>query len=1155
MKIFNQILNSMTTFNSIKSSLDGGARAISIEGVSQIHKAHYLLGLAYDGKTSLIVTDSEFNAKRLTEDINTLAKENVAELLTSKEFCFLDTESISREYEHSRLRTLTKCINHRCKYIVASIEAAIQRTIPKEVLLKNTITVSKGYRISSTKDFSKFLAGNGYSRSEKVEGYAQYSIRGGIIDVYPPSEEYPVRFELWGDEVDSISYFDLETQRRIESAESVSIPPALESVFNSKRLLEKLYHLADTTDGKFHKNVLKDVKRITERSADVSTIDRYFSLLYDGLDNTIFTYIDGFVAICEYDDCKRYCKDLWVQICEEVQQSIQNGEMTKDLFKHYLEFPAFLNRVTNGFQIVNLTKYNQTNQEDITYSKVFSVRAVHTSLWSGSMVELVENVYSLIEDDYSIILMAGNEKTNPIVAEDLRSKGIPCDLYSEGHTINPKRVLLMTGSVSEGFIYPDVKVALISQNKASSYETTKGKSRKRKDTIETVKTLSDISIGDLVVHENYGIGKFIGVKQNNIGGIVNDYITIQYAGTDVLSIPITQLDMISHYMGASDGREVRLNRLSTNEWQKTKSRVKKSVQNMAEELIQLYAKREQTLGFAFSPDSDMQLDFEKRFPYVETDDQLRSIAEIKSDMEKDRPMDRLLCGDVGFGKTEVALRGIFKCIYDGKQAVILVPTTVLAYQHFQTCLKRFEGFPVKVQLLSRFRTPKQQQEILEELKDGKIDLVIGTHRLVQKDIKFKDLGLVVIDEEQRFGVAHKEKFKKMFNGVDILTLSATPIPRTLNMAMSGIRDMSIIEEAPQDRHPVQTYVIERNMGVIAQALAKELKRGGQAYFVHNRIENISTVTAELKELLPHARVVFAHGQMSHEQISEIWERLNDGKIDILVSTTIIETGIDVPNVNTIIIDDADRFGLSQLYQLKGRVGRSNRRAYAYMMFSSDKTLSIDAQKRLDAIKEFTQFGSGFKIAMRDLEIRGAGSILGGSQHGHMEAVGYELYVKLLSQAISQERGETVVKKSEDCVMNIQLDAYIPDEYISSVTQRLDIYKRIVTISTEEQKSDMVDEIFDRYGKPKSSVLNLIEISYLRNVASMLGVYNVSLKDGWVSFSSNFFNDDIVKRLTVVFKGKVCSNLNTDKKFITIKLGDGEKVTTLIERVLKSLGQR
>lgn len=1151
MNIFNQVLDGVDKFNEIKNSLESGVQSISVEGLSQIHKAHYLMGLAKNDTVSLIITDSEINAKKLSEDINNLAKENISSMLTSKEFCFLDTESVSREYEHLRLGTLTKCITNRCRYIVASIEAVIQKTIPKQVLLERTIKLSSGDELKSIKDFINLLINIGYSRCEKIEGYAQFSVRGDIVDVYPPSENYPIRIELWGDEIDSISYFDLDTQRRIENIQEVYISPALESVFNHQDLLSKLKVLADKTSGEFQKTVIKDINRINDNSFDIPTIDRYFNLLYSGLDDTIFSYINGFVSFCEYTDCKHYCKNLWIQLSEDIKQNIENGELTKDLCQHNLEFSNLLNKIKN-FQILNLTKYNETNQEDISYSKIFTIQAIQKSLWDGSMAELLKILNNLIKQHYSIILMAGNEKTNPIIAEDLRNKNIPCDLYSEGHTISPNRVLLMTGSVSSSFEYPDIKVALISQNRASSYEVVKNKSRKRKSAKEEIKALSDISIGDLVVHENYGIGKFIGVKQNNIGGIVSDYITIQYAGTDVLSIPVTQLDMVSHYMGASDNHDVKLNKLSNNEWQKTKTKVRKSVQDMAGELIELYAKREKTVGFAFSPDGDMQMDFEKRFPYIETDDQLRSIADIKEDMEKERPMDRLLCGDVGFGKTEVALRAVFKCIYDGKQAVILVPTTVLAYQHFQTCLKRFEGFPIKIQLLSRFRTPKQQEEILKQLKRGEIDLVIGTHRLVQKDVEFKDLGLVVIDEEQRFGVAHKEKFKKMFNGVDILTLSATPIPRTLNMAMTGIRDMSIIEEAPQDRHPVQTYVIERNMGVIAQALSRELKRGGQAYFVHNRIDTISTVTAQLKELLPNARIVFAHGQMSHEQISEIWERLTDGEIDILVSTTIIETGIDVPNVNTIIIDNADHFGLSQLYQLKGRVGRSNRRAYAYMMFNNDKSISIDAQKRLDAIKEFTQFGSGFKIAMRDLEIRGAGSILGGSQHGHMEAVGYELYVKLLSQAISKERGEVPVKKSEDCIMDIQLDAYIPDKYISSVAQRLDIYKRIVSISSEEQKSDMVDELLDRYGELPKCVLNLLDVSYLRNRASLLGVNHISLSDGWISFNSEFLSEENIKNLNKSFRGRVCSSLNSKKKYVMVQLAKGEKTTSLIDNVLKNI---
>lgn len=1150
MNIFNQVLTQMQSFNTLKEYLDHGVSAISIEGLSAIHKAHYLNGLAINDRISLIVTDTEAHAKRLCDDINGLCNTIIAELLPSKEFCFLDVQGISREYETTRLGTLTKATTSQIRYVVAGIEAVLQRTIPKQVLFNNTIKLSLGDSISM-EEFSKKLVCSGYTRAEKIEGYAQYSIRGDIIDVFPPNEEYPIRIELWGDDVDSISYFDTDTQRRMDTMDSVYIPPARESIFDKNTLLESLRTLAKGSTGQFQENVIKDFKLLNSDTSELPTIDRYYTMLYPNLDDTIFSYIDGFVAICELDDCIKYAKNLWIQLSEDITQSIANGELTKELCGYTLTISEWLAKVKD-YSLIHMTTYNSTNTDEVEFSKILSTYAIQSSLWSGDTKELLENLNHLLSEHYSVILMAGNDKTNPILADDLRNQNIPCDLYTEGHTVKPNRVLLLSGSVSAGFEYPDVKVALISQNRASSYQNYKVKPKKKKKPQEEIKSLSDIAIGDYIVHENYGIGKFLGVKKDTFEGVTSDYITIQYAGTDVLSIPITQLDMVSKYMGGKDVKDLKLNKLSNNEWQRTKSKVKKSVKDMASELIKLYAKREQSVGFAFSEDDDMQLDFEKRFPYVETDDQLKSIAEIKADMQKARPMDRLLCGDVGFGKTEVALRAIFKCIYDGKQAVILVPTTVLAFQHFQTCLKRFENFPVKIQLLSRFRTTKQQHEILKQLKRGEIDLIIGTHRLVQKDVEFKDLGLVVIDEEQRFGVAHKEKFKQAFSGVDVLTLSATPIPRTLNMAMSGIRDMSIIEEAPQDRHPIQTYVMEHNIEVIAQALSKELKRGGQAYYVHNRIETISLVTAQLRELLPEARISFAHGQMSQEQISEIWERLIDGDIDILVSTTIIETGVDVPNVNTIIIDNADKFGLSQLYQLKGRVGRSNRRAYAYMTFEPNKSVSTTAQRRLEAIKEFTQFGSGFKIAMRDLEIRGAGSILGGSQHGHMEAVGYELYVKLLSQAIAEEKGEVPVKKSNDCTMDVQIDAYIPNEYIPSMAQRLDIYKRIAVISTNDQRMDMIDELTDRYGEPNKSVLGLIDISLYRNMSSTIGINYIGLQDSWVTFHSAYFTDDDISKLNKIFKGRMCSDLSKDKKSINVKLNKGEKATKVMELLLTTL---
>jgi transcription-repair coupling factor (superfamily II helicase) len=591
--------------------------------------------------------------------------------------------------------------------------------------------------------------------------------------------------------------------------------------------------------------------------------------------------------------------------------------------------------------------------------------------------------------------------------------------------------------------------------------------------------------------------------------------------------------MVSKYIGPRDDSGVKLNKLSSGEWQKTRSNVKRAVKDMAHELIALYAKREKSVGFAFYPDDEIQHDFEERFPYVETDDQLTSIAEIKADMERPRPMERLLCGDVGFGKTEVALRAAMKCVLSGKQCAILAPTTVLAYQHYQTALRRFEHFPVNIELLSRYRSPKQQEEIIKKLKQGRIDLIIGTHKIIQKSVVFKDLGLAIIDEEQRFGVAHKEKFKESFTGVDVLMLSATPIPRTLNMAMSGIRDMSVIEEPPQDRYPVQTYVIEYNMGTVVQAIVRELRRGGQVYYIHNRVETIQACASRLQELLPEARIAVAHGQMSEDDMSDIWEQLVEHDVDILVCTTIIETGVDVPNVNTLIIEDSDRFGLSQLYQLRGRVGRSNRRGYAYFTYQRDKVLTEIATKRLNAMREFTQFGSGFRIALRDLEIRGAGSILGGRQHGHMEAVGYDMYLQLLSEAISEEKGEQP-EKIPECLVDIQIDAHIPEDYISSLNQRIDMYRKIMLVNNEQDKSDLIDELIDRYGDPPKSVVGLIDVSLLRNKAAHLGITEISQRNGAMYFYTEYVSTDQIAALQKAYKGRIAFN-GAGKSYVSVKI--------------------
>ena len=646
-------------------------------------------------------------------------------------------------------------------------------------------------------------------------------------------------------------------------------------------------------------------------------------------------------------------------------------------------------------------------------------------------------------------------------------------------------------------------------------------------------------MGDYVVHVSHGIGIFEGIVKRDIHGVVKDYIKIRYAGSDMLFVPVTQLDLVTKYIGGKEDSVVKLNKLNSAEWAKTRARVKKAVKDMADELIKLYAKREAAQGYAFGPDTDWQNDFERRFPYDETDDQLRCIREIKDDMEKPSPMDRLLCGDVGFGKTEVAIRAAFKCVMDGKQCAVLVPTTILAWQHYQTFRKRMEGFPVKVDILSRFRTPREQEQVLEELRRGQVDIVVGTHRLVQKDVKFKDLGLCIIDEEQRFGVKHKESFKEMRNNVDVLTLSATPIPRTLNMAMSGIRDMSTIEEAPQDRQPVQTYVMEHDWGILVQAISKELRRGGQVFYLHNRVDTIDRCAATIQQFLPDATVVVAHGKMSEEQLSKVWKRLLDHEIDILVCTTIIETGVDVSNCNTLIIEDADRLGLSQLYQIRGRVGRSSRRAFAYLTVTKGKALTDVATKRLEAIREFTTFGSGFRIAMRDLEIRGAGNILGAQQHGHMEAVGYEMYLKMLSEAVAVAKGEKPEVQNTECLVDIRIGAHIPEDYIESLPQRIDIYKKIALVENEKDASDIIDELIDRFGTPPEAVKGLVDVSLLRNMAAGLGIREISQRTDSLLFYPETVDMQAASRLAAGLKGRVMLNAGA-KPYLAVKVAKGEK---------------
>ena len=715
----------------------------------------------------------------------------------------------------------------------------------------------------------------------------------------------------------------------------------------------------------------------------------------------------------------------------------------------------------------------------------------------------------------------------------------------------PGELRITVGALSAGCEWPTLKLAVLTEGQLTA-PTQKKLKLKKDSNRQKLQSYTDLSPGDLVVHTHHGIGRFAGIQRMPVDGVEKDYIKIDYAGGDCLYVPVTQLDLVSKYIGGGEDQErTRLNKLGGTEWAKQKTKARKAAKDLAAGLTKLYAERQRRPGFAFAPDSPWQTEFEEAFPYAETGDQLQAIADIKKDMEQSRPMDRLLCGDVGYGKTEVALRAIMKCVLDGKQAAILVPTTVLAQQHYLTAMRRFATFPVTIDVLSRFRTPAQIKKTLFDLQSGKIDLIVGTHKLLQKDIHFHDLGLLIVDEEQRFGVTHKERLKELSRGVDVLTLSATPIPRTLNMALSGLRDMSTIEQPPQDRYPVQTFVLEHQDGILDEAMRRELARGGQVYYLHNRVESIDQCAAKIKQRIPEAEVAVAHGKMNEEQLGDVMQSMSNGEIQILVCTTIIETGIDIPNVNTLIIEDADRMGLAQLYQIRGRVGRSGRKAYAYFTFRRDKTLSDIAQKRLSAIREFTAFGSGFRIAMRDLQIRGAGSLLGHSQHGHMEAVGYDLYVKMLGQAIARAKGEPVQRDKSECLIDLRVDAYIPETYIADGPGRIEAYKRIAAIQTPEDAADVLDELIDRYGDPPPSVSDLVNVSLARVQATAVGVYEVTQKKDTLVLQVEQLDLRMIQGLLVAFNGRVVTGAGA-KPYLSVTLQKEEKPLELLQSILRAM---
>ena len=868
-------------------------------------------------------------------------------------------------------------------------------------------------------------------------------------------------------------------------------------------------------------------------------------LLYDVA--SIFDYAKGYIlCVSESFSVKERFNAAIGLMHEAMKAMFEEGELCPGLDRFSLHLSDLLNNYEQmgAIYMDNLPR----GGFDTPVKELIGVNARQITAWNGSFSVLKDDLDALTDrNKRTCVIFAGTRKAADALRGDLIDDGYSA-LYMDElpNELAPGTLTVVPGCLSAGFEYSLAKITVFTHSGRAAVAQPKRSIRKSSNAFHS---LDELHRGDYVVHVAHGIGIFEGINKLEASGTIKDYIKIRYDKGDILYVPVTQLDQVSKYIGPSgDDKPVRLNKLGGKDWQKTRSRVRSAVKDMAKELTELYSRRLKIEGHAFSPDTDMQSDFERRFEFDETSDQLRCIDEIKGDMEKSCPMDRLLCGDVGFGKTEVALRGAFKCVADGKQCAILVPTTILAYQHYQTVLKRIEGFPVEARMLSRFCSKKEIEDTLSGLRRGSVDIVVGTHRLISKDVQFRDLGLIIIDEEQRFGVAQKEKLKELYPKVDVLTLTATPIPRTLNMALSGIRDMSILEEAPHDRSPVQTYVVEHNPEMLAQAMNAELRRGGQVYYLHNRVESIEHTAAKIKDMLPDAVVGIAHGKMSEDELSEVWRKLLEGEIDILVCTTIIETGVDVPNVNTLIIEDADRMGLAQLHQIRGRVGRSSRRASAYLTFRPGRELTEIATSRLDAIREFTEFGSGFKIAMRDLELRGAGNVLGAQQHGHMEAVGYEMYLQMLEQAISEERGDQTKKPKKECLVDLPIDAHIPPTYIESVPQRLGIYRRIADITSRADADDVTDELIDRFGEPPAPVLGLIRTSLLRAYSAQHNIYEIGRKGDKLLLYIDDLDMQEISAIAAGFPGRVTVSA-AGKPHIAVRIMPQDKMLDLLEKVL------
>ena len=1156
-----QLITDLTEYDTILDSVRNRKTPVEVTGLSPIHKANLAAALAGQlHRQAVVICPDELACDRMSRDLEAFSDRAVA-ILPTREFIFHNMESSSREYEHKRISVLCDLAAGK-KTVVTTIPALLMAAMPPEQLKQATFTIDFNGEYD-TDELVKQLVLAGYRRCMQVEGEGQFSLRGGILDIFVPGEGNPVRIEFFGTEVDTMSYFDIGSQRRTRSLEKLVCLPNMEvlptlapdGVDGLIARIEKMIASRSKKHPDLDRNLRRDIERL-RNDGIFPAADKYLPYIYPEL-SCAADYIpeDAMVFVDDFRGAREAARVFDLRMKEDIEALLERGQLYGKQAVYHKTLPEAMETLAQH-PMVYLETFLSSVPE-CPPKAIADIMAKQLPPYSGNVAAAASDIRAYQDMDYRVIVLCSGEMRRTTMKEMLEEQGVSARVTDRLPA--PGRVSILDGSLSAGMEYPALKTAVLTEGQMLAARK-KSKEKKKKSNRDHVRSYADLTPGDLVVHEHHGIGRFVGMERMRVEGTYQDFVKIAFAGTDFLYVPATNLDLISKYIGAgSDAAEtgrVKLNKLGGTEWQKTRYKAKTAVKELASQLIALYAERERKKGFAFPKDDSWQHEFEAAFEYEETEDQLRCVEEIKKDMESDRPMDRLLCGDVGFGKTEVALRAVMKCVLGGKQAAILVPTTVLARQHYLTCLSRFSGWPVKIEMLSRFKTAKEQKIILEKVKQGQIDLLIGTHKLFNKSMKFKDLGLLVVDEEQRFGVSHKEKLKEMSRQVDVLTLSATPIPRTLNMALSGIRDMSVLEEPPQDRHPVQTYVMEYDTGVVAEAMRREFYRGGQTYYLHNQVESIDTCAAKIKKMLPDAEVAVAHGKMSQRELSRIMTRMSDGDIDILVCTTIIETGIDIPNVNTLIIENADKMGLSQLHQLRGRVGRSARHAFAYFTFQRGKTLSDISQKRLSAVREFAEFGSGFKIAMRDLEIRGAGNVLGAEQSGHLMNVGYDLYLKLLEEAVLEEKGEKP-RSSTDCTIELLVNANLPEKYVEDSGQRVDLYRRIAAIHTETDRTDLLDELIDRFGEPPASAVALCDIALLRANAAVQGVTEIKQKDGRILMTWSKEDTDLRRMAALCgskqFKGRLLLNAG-EQPYLSLRMKPKERPMQLARELVQIYAQ-